>query len=1009
MNARRNQLLALWVGIALAVPLSAFLHADGADVGSDIVTPMSNQPAGVTFYDAVWDSDMSRMVGVGFDGGDHAAYGLDPTDLTWGALTDYGSPLYGVDFDAGTDQFVMVGGSTTPVVYVGYNSPDEFIVTRPAIAGVHYQDVAVFGANKFVAITDNGRAFYHYYTASWQYVEITGALPDNQMVFESAFHDTTNDIVWMIGWETTNGWARAYRVHTSDLTNGVYVAYRDMPQNGQTAYIGGDWSSNDYGIIVGDERITKFEVSDASPSYATEKLFYSGAPNKRTGTQMVWCDSIKQFLLFGGLSETGLYLQDTWLYNPYGGKWTELTAIPAIRKPDIRGYHGLGYDPSTDQVILYGGKNLGATLGDTWNLTASKASYGWTKRTPATSPGLLAYTAMCYCSRPSYAGIYLYGGLGTGGDNDTFFKWTGATWTNTGANGPPTYGTAIAYDQVSQNIILFGGKGWYTTTASFNPTGTTVLNRAPPSAPTGRMNHSMVSWSRFSGQVAIYGGWNGLAAGYKNDCWYYNYSANAWAQVLVTGQPGVRNFAMAANRTYGSIYIFSGTTQVQPYTNTTSSVGRQTTVTTTTILDDAGINPRAVDWYPDGLSAIIAGGNGKIWNYSHTYSSLTPVVNTIFPAANYNAVASKAAASPKFAIVLGDPSSGLRINEDISGSSPVELDLAGPAISYVNFNTTTNQLMLNRQVDVDSGGGTTNYKVQIGAGHPGGATSISSVDVYMWHDLGNTMFDRPTAMGAAFDSAGEENLRMHFRWTRGVPDTWMRLYPATVSPNEETTLVMASCSRVDTLLNTTLTFVISPRQQVRATGSAFVQAPGTRYPGNRATTAALDAPNTWDFKVVLTDNVGTTVNAFDEFGFFKYTYLSSGGLPGSLSGSGAPMTTVSLGPIGHITFSSNCDYRLCTYVDSNFQGDLGGTFSATNMEVSGGDYGFQPIAGTGSANPAWILGSGATYHAPSNSGRATTTEVGHPGTGMVQWRCFLPSVPQDTYRTSITYLLQNQP
>ena len=793
------------------------------------------------------------------------------------------------------------------------------------------------------------------------------------------------------------------------------MAYRDLPMNGEMAYIGGDWSSNDYGIVVGDERITKFEVSDAGPIGHTALAFSTVAPPKRAYSAMVWCDSIKQFVLFGGYVESVGYSQDMWMYNPYSGKWTPVTGLPSY--PTIRAYHSMVYDPDRNRVVVHGGYSGSSYLGDTWEIGPDPANLtaGWSLRANSAQPGPGIGAAMTYCSKAGNAGVYLYGGTGSTGVYNRFYRWNGVTWTAVGVAAHTVSYTALAYDPTagSGSIIMFGGSttnAW--ATYAFDPAVGSVVNRNVPSAqrPPPRYQHKAVSWDRYSGRATIFGGYDATNVTIKNDCWYYNYATNSWSQVSIGAAiPGARNFAMDICKPAGGIYLISGAITGFSYTNVTYCIGRQTTVTASVILDDAGINPRDVDWYPVGNEAIIAGGNGKIWRYAHSTGILSDVENTIFPAANYNAVACKAPTSPGFAIILGDPACGLRLN-DISGSTPVELDLAGPAISFVNLNTTADVRVLNRQVDVDSGTSATMYKLDVGAGHPGGATEIQSVDIYAWYDEWNTFAaaDYPAMLGASFDNPGFENMRMHFRWTRS-PETWQRIYPATLAPAEETTLETGLCFRTETAANTTLSFYFSPHQQVRATGSAFVQAAGMPYPGDRSTTNALDAPNTWDFKVVMTSTGGITNTAYDEFGFYKYTYLSSGGLPGSLSGSGAPMTTISMSPVGHVTFSSNCDYRLSAYVDSNFVGDLGGTFSATNMEVMGGDYDYQAIPGVGSANPVYLLGSGAIYHWPETNGRTTSTAAGTFGTGAVSWRCYLPSVPADTYRTTITYLLQNQP
>jgi hypothetical protein len=987
------------------MPLSYLDSAGGADVGSEIVDPLSNQPAGFTTNDAVWDSDMSRMMAVGTDGVDVTMYSLDPTTLAWTQRDNYGTPLYGVDFDAGTDQFVMVGGSVSPIAYVGYNYPGSLSCPVPPVqvpAGTVYKDVAVFGANMFVAVTNNGRAFYHRYSTTWTWSEITGVFPATVNT-TSCFYDANNSVVYILGEYWGSG--RIYVIYTSDLLIDKYYAYNITGVSGQPPLRCGDWSQTaGYGIIAGDGQIKKMYAQKLMNTWR-EVGVPMPKPFERRYLAMTYMMDTGRILLFGGSNASIQYLDETWEYNVYNAKWTK---INSAMKPSGRYFTSMAWDAARLRVVLYGGYRAGY-LQDTWEY--NPATYTWANRSGTSTYGTVAYHAMTWCDY--YGQVVMSGGV-SGSAKNTMGRWDGntATWTTWVPSGAvAVYAHTIAYDDDIQRIVQFGGASYTSSTYLFSPAvNSWTLVSTPTGTPSARYYHNSV-YDPFRNAVLIYGGHMSSIA--KNDIWSFDFVGSRWIQVAQTSL-GLAYAGMAIDN-LGDIYVTGGYNWTTFYNNRLWKYGRHLSLDgTTTIATNSFIQARGVDWYPAANEAIIAGrGNkGYIWRHTRATSTITNVTNTVFPAANYNAVACKAPTGPGFAIVLGDPSSGVRIN-DIAGSSAVELDLAGPAISYVVFNTTsTNLPMLNRQVDVDSGSGSTTYMFQVGVGNPSGVAGTLSVDVYAWYDLGVINFDRQVAMGASFDSAGAENLRMHFRWTRGgAPSEWTQLYPSL--PDEETTLVEGLCQRVDAGLNTTLTFAISPHQQVRyapGNGGAmpFVQSPGSRYPGDRATTAALDSPNSWDFKVVLTTLSGN-VQSFDEFGFYKYTYLSSSGLPGSLSGSGAPMTTVSLAPVGHVTFCSNCNYRLSTYVDADFTGDLGGTFSATNMDVMGGDVAWQDITGVGSAFPVYILGTAAIYHTPSDSGRTTTTEVGHPGSGAMQWRCYLPSVAQDTYRTSITYLLQNQP
>jgi len=73
-------------------------------------------------------------------------------------------------------------------------------------------------------------------------------------------------------------------------------------------------------------------------------------------------------ILYGGLrldgvapNQTQVYANDTWEWN--GSAWTKLT--PSGATPPIRENGGLAFDPSQNQMILFGGY-AGSYYADLW-------------------------------------------------------------------------------------------------------------------------------------------------------------------------------------------------------------------------------------------------------------------------------------------------------------------------------------------------------------------------------------------------------------------------------------------------------------------------------------------------------------------------------------------------------------------------------------------------------------------------------------------------------------------
>jgi sugar lactone lactonase YvrE len=130
-------------------------------------------------------------------------------------------------------------------------------------------------------------------------------------------------------------------------------------------------------------------------------------------------------VLFGGQGNGLNFLGDTWTWN--GTTWTQLS--PAT-SPQARGYAVMAYDAAFSQVLLFGGEGNGTGfpfLNDTWTWNGTT----WTQLAPVTSPEARFSATMAY--DPSSGQVVLFGG----GSNSGFL---GDTWTL--QQGPLNLGSA---------------------------------------------------------------------------------------------------------------------------------------------------------------------------------------------------------------------------------------------------------------------------------------------------------------------------------------------------------------------------------------------------------------------------------------------------------------------------------------------------------------------------------------------------------------------------------------
>ena len=203
------------------------------------------------------------------------------------------------------------------------------------------------------------------------------------------------------------------------------------------------------------------------------------------------------------------------------------------------------------------------------------------------------------------------------------------------------------------------------------------------------------------------------------------------------------------------------------------------------------------------------------------------------------------------------------------------------------------------------------------------------------------------------------------------------------------------------------------RQQVRfADGTpGFVESAGDRYGigiEGQSTSAALDALDSWNICVTVTDVGGGSVSAYDEFGFFRYTYIGSAGLPGggSIYGSGPPNTVVILQPNNQdVTFSSNCPYQVRVSVTDLWNAPHTQVIAASTLQVYGGTMsGWEGFSVAG--DYIWLIGTEPLgYQAPQYSLTYTTTSSAdfNPDPQLFQMACTIPTVPEDRYFGVLTF------
>ncbi|NNF58853.1 MAG: hypothetical protein HKN04_11510 [Rhodothermaceae bacterium] len=174
----------------------------------------------------------------------------------------------------------------------------------------------------------------------------------------------------------------------------------------------------------------------------------AASPPARSDAQLTYDAARSQLVLFGGLSADRELLADTWLLDDTTWVQVESSAPPA------RQMAAMTYDADRARVVLFGGQGDDrALLGDTWEWDGAQ----WTQQGAEGAPPPRASHGLAYDAARRQT--VLVAGYDDDLMDDTWM-WDGEQWRQAEDTGlPPRLHAALAYDEVGERLLLFGGFG----------------------------------------------------------------------------------------------------------------------------------------------------------------------------------------------------------------------------------------------------------------------------------------------------------------------------------------------------------------------------------------------------------------------------------------------------------------------------------------------------------------------------------------------------------------------
>jgi hypothetical protein len=264
-------------------------------------------------------------------------------------------------------------------------------------------------------------------------------------------------------------------------------------------------------------------------------------PSARTGHAMAYDAARRRVLLFGGVNAEAV-LGDTWAWD--GTYWMQV----AETGPTPRSGHAMAYDGARNQVVLFGGAPVEQGA-DTWTWDG----LAWTQLAE-TGPSPRFEHAMAYDEGRRV--IVLFGGMDPNGELGDTWEWDGTAWTLKETSGPVARRDhAVAYDVTSSRVVLFGGaaddKVFDDTWAWDGALWKQVAEFGPPATHVAAMTGAGRGTMLFGGAGSTTDGTPGRASTWAWD-------GRFWTEILHFGPPARTQHAIAFDAARHRIVLFGG-------------------------------------------------------------------------------------------------------------------------------------------------------------------------------------------------------------------------------------------------------------------------------------------------------------------------------------------------------------------------------------------------------------------------------------------------------------------
>lgn len=278
----------------------------------------------------------------------------------------------------------------------------------------------------------------------------------------------------------------------------------------------------------------------------------------RSAQVMAWDPLHRRVVLFGGSDGISSFtLGQTWEWD--GARWTQ--RFPAASPQGVHGA-AMAWDAVRQRLVLFGGLSQGGSASylsaDTWEWDGTT----WLMRQPTSSPPALMGHAMAWDVVSQR--VLLFGGRNYGSPFAETWAWDGMNWVKLqpAVSPPALVGHAMAWDPLHRKVLLFGGEapGGAASVDTWEWDGASWLLRNPVVSPPGRSEHSL-AFDESRQRVVLSAGRNTTSP--LGDTWEWD--GVSWAQPLSSASPVARTGqTLAWDGVQHRVLLFGGLDGITP-------------------------------------------------------------------------------------------------------------------------------------------------------------------------------------------------------------------------------------------------------------------------------------------------------------------------------------------------------------------------------------------------------------------------------------------------------------